>query len=125
MKLARVTTNAGTPMIATQNPCQTPRSSPVTRPISKAIGVGTWKLMTASEVMTAHMMIEAPSERSMCPGTITITMPAHRIAVVATWRLRLVRFRGDRKRPWVRTWKMMATISRIPTNAKDRICAVS
>ena len=46
-----------------------------------------------------------PTDRSMLPDTITISMPTARIAVTDIWVIRLDRFREVRKIEFVAQWK--------------------
>ncbi len=76
---ASVTMNAGTITRETQNPCQAPTRIPTTRPTRMPTGQATpQSAMTFATTIPVNAATE-PTERSMCPAMITITMPIARI----------------------------------------------
>ena len=127
-RLASVTMKAGTPIHATQKPCHMPMSNPSPIVITQINNGSVVKPnpLTGSTSNAAKTPVKAtaePIDKSMCPGTMTMTMPTARIAVIATWIVSVVKFRGDRNRPSVRTWNTIQTPTRTPTRVRARSCA--
>ena len=107
--------NAGTFRYATQNPCQAPTASPITRVAeTEAITPHSSLIMHSAQTAPAKPRTD-PTERSMWPATITSTMPMARIAVVTVCTKRFDRFRGVRKTRSVTKEK----ITQIPSSARN------
>jgi hypothetical protein len=62
----------------------------------------------------------APTDRSICPATITITMPMARREVTHIWRVRSERLRGERKVPSVARENAIQITARAPTRVRAR-----
>ncbi len=76
---ASVTMNAGTMIRETQKPCHVPTRMPTTRPTTMPSGQA---IPQSAIVLATTMPVNAatePTDRSMCPAMITITMPIARI----------------------------------------------
>ncbi len=71
--------NAGTRTKATQKPCHAPTTAPTARPSRIAAQVGQchtdmdWATMIPTNAATE------PTDRSMCPAMITMTIPSARM----------------------------------------------
>ena len=76
---ARVTMKAGMPTEATQKPCQAPTSAPTTRPRTMASGHGTSYRVIAMATVAPTNAATDPTDRSMWPAMMTITIPIARI----------------------------------------------
>jgi hypothetical protein len=72
--------NAGMPTNATQKPCQAPTSAPVSRATTTATPQGRPQLFIAIAEIAPTIATTEPTERSMWPAMITITMPIARIS---------------------------------------------
>src|SRR6478735_480344 len=112
---ASVTMKAGMPTYATQNPCQTPTSAPTTSESSTATSQGSshWVSMIAQRPPTNATT--DPTDRSMCPATITMTMPIASTMTYAFCWMRLATLFGYSRRPSVSTWKSRTMTSRAAT----------
>ncbi len=76
---ARVVMNAGIPTKATQKPCQAPIAAPTSRPARTPTHQGwSWRITIVALTAPTSATTE-PTDRSMCPAMITITMPIARI----------------------------------------------
>ena len=102
--LERVTMNAGMPTYATQNPCQAPISAPSTRQATTARNHGTSHLVIMIAEQAPTKAATDPTDRSMWPATITITMPMARIRIWAFCTTRFETLSGLSSTPSVVTW---------------------
>ena len=62
----------------------------------------------------------APTERSICPATITSTMPVARMDVTAIWRASSERLRGERNMPSVAALNAIQIRASAPTIVRVR-----
>ena len=70
-----VTMKAGTRIRETQKPCQQPTSTPTIRPTTMPSGQASpQSAIDLATTMPVNAATE-PTDRSMCPAMITITMP--------------------------------------------------
>ena len=76
---ASVTMNAGIPKYAIQKPCQAPTSAPTTRQSTTAIGHGMFHCVIITPAMAPVKATTDPTDRSMCPAMMTMTMPMARM----------------------------------------------
>ena len=111
----RVTIKAGMPAYAVNAPCNAPINAPTAIPANSD---GNSPQCSEVCTRTAAMPViptSDPTERSICPARITITMPTARMPVTAVWRIRFEKFRGSRKTPSVTIVKMIQTPIRANT----------
>ncbi len=71
--------NAGIPTKATQKPCQAPMATPTSRPARTPTHQGIPCRTTTVALTAPTSATTEPTERSMCPAMMTITMPIARI----------------------------------------------
>ena len=102
---ARVTTNEGTPILATKKPCISPIAAPVPSAATIASQVGTFLPGSSSTAATTPPMpLTYPIERSISPSSSTNTMPMPMIVIAAIWANRFTKLSAVRK--WeLRDWK--------------------
>ena len=107
-KPPKVTTNAGTPIPVTRNPCQAPIRIPTTTAANTASGTGQFRLTARKANAMAHKPTAEPIERSISPVTITRQTPHATIPVMAACLRSTGTLREDRKRSSVKTWNTTA-----------------
>ena len=76
---ASVTMNAGMPTTATQNPCQAPTRAPSTMPRMMPSHHGQPHCTIMTPVAAPMNAATEPTDRSMWPAMMIITMPIARI----------------------------------------------
>ncbi len=76
---ARVTMKAGIPTNATQKPCQAPTTRPTAIAARTPIHHGAPFLMTSVAETAPVSATSEPTDRSMCPAMMTITIPIARM----------------------------------------------
>ena len=113
---ARVTMNAGMPTNATQKPCHAPTTAPTTREIATAAPQGRSQTFILIAATAPTMATIEPTDRSMCPAMMTITIPMARMSTYAFCWMRLLTLPGYNRRPSVRIWNNATMI----TNAARR-----
>ncbi len=72
--------NAGMPTKATQNPCHAPTTAPTTSESRTATNQGRPHWFIAIAAIAPTMATTEPTDRSMWPAMITMTMPIARIS---------------------------------------------
>ncbi len=82
-KPASVTTNAGTPILAKNQPCSAPMATPVTIVSSRASQASMPCLVTTTANTAAARPLTEPTERSISPSSSTKTRPMASMPVAA------------------------------------------
>ncbi|MDQ0743542.1 hypothetical protein QFZ62_000850 [Clavibacter sp. B3I6] len=91
---ASVTMNAGMPTNATQKPCQAPMSAPTTSDSATAAPHGRPHSFMLSAATAPTVATTEPTDRSMWPAMITMTMPIARISTYAFCWMRFATLPG-------------------------------
>ncbi|MET3800547.1 hypothetical protein ABID70_000502 [Clavibacter michiganensis] len=91
---ASVTMNAGIPTNATQNPCHAPISAPTTSDSTTAVPHGSPHSFMLSAATAPTVATTEPTDRSMWPAMITMTMPIARISTYAFCWMRFATLPG-------------------------------
>ena len=76
---ASVTMNAGIPKYAIQKPCHAPTRAPTTRQRTAATGQGRPHCVIITPAIAPLKATTEPTDRSMWPAMMTITMPMARM----------------------------------------------
>jgi hypothetical protein len=71
---------AGMPTKAIQNPCHAPTAAPTSSATMTAANHGSCHSVMAMAEIAPTIATTEPTERSMCPAMITMTMPTARIS---------------------------------------------
>ncbi len=105
--------NAGTPTYATQKPCHAPITAPMARPNTMAAGQGrSHSVIDLATRMPVKAATE-PTERSMCPATITMSMPMARIRMYEFCWNSAIRLSDRSVSPSVQIWKIKTIATRV------------
>ena len=103
---------AGMPAYATQNPCHAPTATPTTSAATMPTHHG-WPCWITRTAETAPVSATTePTDRSMCPPMIRMTIPIARTRMYEYWRTMLVMLPGLSSTPSVRTAKSATMTTR-------------